>query len=205
MRVNCSSTSPKKGFYLVKLRQDARWRWIRGVWRNVISQPFACTRMRRSAGTISLSERLKPAALALRAGEQTLDEVALEREEHDQRHDELQERGRRDDVDVRPEGASCSRMATVSGCVEVSAKTSATSRSFHTHMNWKISSDAIAGIPSGRTTRRNTMSSPAPSIRAASSSSEGIPMKKLRSRKIANGRPKATWNSTTPGIVPNSP
>ena len=32
---------PKKGFNLVKLREDAWWRWIRGVWRNVISQPFA--------------------------------------------------------------------------------------------------------------------------------------------------------------------
>jgi hypothetical protein len=68
-----------------------------------------------------------------------------------------------------------------------------------------MSSDAIAGIPSGSTTRRNTISSPAPSIRAASRSSDGIPMKKFRSRKIANGKPKATWNSTTPGIVPNRP
>ena len=51
---------PKKGFHLVKLRQDARWRWIRGVlWRNVTSQPFACFRLRRSAGTNSLSQPSK--------------------------------------------------------------------------------------------------------------------------------------------------
>jgi hypothetical protein len=32
-----------------------------------------------------------------------------------------------------------------------------------------------------------------------------MPTKKLRSRKIANGNPKATWNSTTPAIEPNIP
>jgi hypothetical protein len=35
--------------------------------------------------------------------------------------------------------------------------------------------------------------SEAPSMRADSRMSLGIPMKKLRSRKIAKGRPKAVW------------
>ena len=43
-------------------------------------------------------------------------------------------------------------------------------------------------------TREKMRHSDAPSRRAASSSSFGIPMKKLRSRKIANGSPKAVWN-----------
>jgi hypothetical protein len=32
-----------------------------------------------------------------------------------------------------------------------------------------------------------------------------MPVKKLRSRNTANGSPNATWNSTTPAIVPNNP
>ena len=65
-----------------------------------------------------------------------------------------------------------------------------------------MASDAIAGQPIGSTTRRKMDTSPAPSIRAASSRSRGMPTKKLRSRKIANGRPNATWNSTTPVTLP---
>src|SRR5262245_191248 len=42
--------------------------------------------------------------------------------------------------------------ATVMGFVSFVEKISATSRSFHTHMNWKMASDAIAGRPSGRIT-----------------------------------------------------
>ena len=42
-------------------------------------------------------------------------------------------------------------------------------------------------------------------MRAASSSSRGMPAKKLRSRKIANGSPNATWNSTTPRMSPKMP
>ena len=52
-------------------------------------------------------------------------------------------------------------------------------------------SEAIAGPPSGSTTRVKSRISPAPSSRAASSSSRGISAKKFRSRKIANGSPKA--------------
>ena len=64
-----------------------------------------------------------------------------------------------------------------------------------------MASDAIAGQPIGSTTRRKTANSPAPSIRAASSRSRGMPMKKLRSRKMANGRPNATWKATTAGML----
>ena len=68
-----------------------------------------------------------------------------------------------------------------------------------------MASDAIAGTPSGSTTLEKIVHSLAPSSRAASSRSAGIPAKKLRRRNMANGRPKATWNSTTPGIRPYSP
>ena len=72
--------------------------------------------------------------------------------------------------------------------------------SFHIHRNWKIASEAIAGPPSGRIRRQKIVNSPAPSIRAASIRSRGIPMKKFRSRKMANGRPNAAWNSTRPSM-----
>ena len=51
----------------------------------------------------------------------------------------------------------------------------------------------------------NSRSSPAPSSRPASSSSRGISAKKFRSRKIANGSPKAVWKSTTPLMSPKIP
>ena len=101
-----------------------------------------------------------------------------------------------------PNCRSWLRMATVSGWCDESANTRPTSRSFQTHRNWKIASDAIAGSPIGSTTVRKTFSSDAPSMRAASSSSRGMPAKKFRSRKIANGRPNATWNRTTPRMSP---
>ena len=40
-------------------------------------------------------------------------------------------------------------------------------------------------------------------MRAASSSSAGIPTKKFRNRKIANGSPNAAWNRISPGMVSN--
>ena len=92
------------------------------------------------------------------------------------------------------------KIATVIGCV-LRAMVSATSRSFHVHRNWKIASDAIAGSPSGRISRRKMRASEAPSMRADSRMSLGIPMKKLRNRKIANGRPNAVWKSTRPSTV----
>ena len=48
-------------------------------------------------------------------------------------------------------------------------------------------------------------SSEAPSIRADSRMSFGIPMKKFRSRKIANGRPNAVWNRIRLATVSKMP
>ena len=42
-------------------------------------------------------------------------------------------------------------------------------------------------------------------MRAASIRSLGIPMKKLRSRKIANGSPKAVWKRISPRTVSKRP
>lgn len=91
------------------------------------------------------------------------------------------------------------------GWLPESENTSATSMSFHTHRNWKIPSEAMAGPPSGITTRANSRSSPAPSSRAASSSSRGISAKKFRSRNTANGSPYPTWKRTTPMMEPKMP
>ena len=52
-----------------------------------------------------------------------------------------------------PNSASWEKIATVIGCV-LRPNVSATSRSFHVHRNWKIASDAIAGRPSGRISRK---------------------------------------------------
>ncbi len=105
---------------------------------------------------------------------------------------------------LAPNWRSCVKIATVIGCV-LRAKVSATSRSFQVHRNWKMASEAIAGRLSGSTRRKKMPISEAPSMRAASSSSAGNPTKKLRSRKMANGRPKAVWNRMRPAIVSNSP
>ena len=71
--------------------------------------------------------------------------------------------------------------------------------------DWKIASDAIAGSPSGRISRRKIRNSEAPSIRADSSRSFGMPMKKFRNKKMANGSPNAVWNRTRPSTVSNRP
>src|ERR671935_209392 len=94
-----------------------------------------------------------------------------------------------------PNSVSWEKIATVIGCV-LRPKVSATIKSFHVQRNWKIASDAIAGSPSGRIRRRKMRNSDAPSIRADSRMSFGIPMKKFRKRKIAKGNPKAVWKST---------
>ncbi len=96
-------------------------------------------------------------------------------------------------------------IATVSGCDFESVKISAMSMSFQVQRNWKIASDAIAGVPSGSITVKKMRHSLAPSNRAASSSSPGTWVKKLRSRKIANGNPKAVWNRMTPSTDPKMP
>ena len=79
--------------------------------------------------------------------------------------------------------------------------TSPISRSFQTNSTWKMASAAIAGSPSGSTTRKNSLNSDAPSMRAASIRSLGIPAKKLRSRNTANGSANAVWNMISPGSV----
>lgn len=67
--------------------------------------------------------------------------------------------------------------ATVSGWEPLSAKSSATSMSFQTQRNWKMARLAIAGRPSGSTSREKIRHSLPPSIRAASSISRGISAK----------------------------
>ena len=105
---------------------------------------------------------------------------------------------------LAPNCRSCEKIATVIGCVS-RPNVSATSRSFQAQRNWKIASDAIAGSPSGRIRRRKIRISEAPSMRAASSSSFGIPMKKLRRRKMAKGSPNAVWKRTIARTVSKIP
>lgn len=100
---------------------------------------------------------------------------------------------------------SCDWIATVSGMDFELVKIRATSMSFHTHRNWKIAGDAMAGSPSGRTICPKVRHSLAPSMRADSRSSRGTCRKKLRSRNIANGSPRATWKRITPKTVPKIP
>ena len=96
---------------------------------------------------------------------------------------------------LAPNSRRLAKIATVIGCT-FWPKVSATIRSFQVQRNWKMASEAIAGSPSGRISRTKILSSEAPSIRADSMMSLGIPTKKLRSRKIANGSPNAAWKST---------
>src|ERR671932_1248828 len=69
---------------------------------------------------------------------------------------------------------------TVIGAVFGPENNSATSRSFQTHMNWKMAMAAMAGVVSGRMMRAKMPASPAPSMRPDSSSSYGMPDMKLR-------------------------
>ena len=52
-----------------------------------------------------------------------------------------------------PNSRSCPKIHTVIGCV-FWPNVSATMRSFHVQRNWKMASDAIAGSPRGRMSRR---------------------------------------------------
>ncbi len=71
----------------------------------------------------------------------------------------------------------CDWSSTVSGWAELSANSSATSMSFHTHRNWKMARLAMAGRPTGSTRRMKIRHSVPPSMRAASSISLGISAK----------------------------
>ena len=99
-----------------------------------------------------------------------------------------------------PNSRNWPKIQTVIGCV-FCPKVRATIRSFHVQRNWKIASEAIAGRPSGRMSRRKILISLAPSMRADSRMSFGKPMKKFRRRKIAKGRPNATWKRMMPNTV----
>ena len=108
------------------------------------------------------------------ACQQALHEVALEREEHASGiTSEMNEAGAMTSIDV-PNSRSWPKIQTVIGCV-FCPKVSATIRSFHVQRNWKIPSDAIAGRPSGRISRKKMRSSDAPSMRADSRMSFGKP------------------------------
>ena len=84
------------------------------------------------------------------------------------------------------------KIATVIGCVfgRTSARRAGRSTSRGTGRSRARRSPAARAAGSGA---RRSVISEAPSIRADSRMSFGIPMKKLRSRKIANGSPNAVW------------
>src|SRR5713226_9712762 len=84
-------------------------------------------------------------------------------------------------------------------------KIKATSRSFQTHINWKIPSDASAGTDNGRAMVQNVRQVEAPSTYADSIISLGSVAKKLRSRKTAKGRPKAVCAIQIATYVPVNP
>ena len=69
-------------------------------------------------------------------------------------------------------------------------KVSATRKSFHVHRNWKIASDAIAGRPSGRISRRKIVSSEAPSMRADSRMSFGMPDEEVAQQEDRERQPE---------------
>src|SRR5579884_2177319 len=84
-------------------------------------------------------------------------------------------------------------------------KMRATSRSFQTHINWKMASDASAGTDRGKMMIQNVRQVEAPSICADSMRSLGNAAKKLRSRKTAKGKPKAVCAIHTAKYVPVNP
>jgi hypothetical protein len=105
-------------------------------------------------------------------------------------------------VQPKPQVPAMSPRTAVSGRVaSPGAKVRPTRKSFHTHRNWKIAMDASAGVTSGRTTLRKICEWLAPSMRAASMTSEGSSRMKLCSRKIASGRPKIECAIQTCTIV----
>ena len=122
--------------------------------------------------------------------QQPAHEVALQAEEHDQRDDDRDECRGRQQLPVLASRADQLRQSLGDGatsCVPPE-KMRATSRSFHTQMNWKIANDASAGVASGSTMRKKICPCVAPSTFAASMTSAGISAMKLCSRKIASGR-----------------
>ena len=132
------------------------------------------------------------------AGEQTLDEVPLEGEEDRQRHGQRDERGRRDQLDVRAELAQL-REDRDRDRLRLAPERERDEQVVPRpeELEDRERGDRRAARAGG-SARRKIRISDAPSIRAASIRSFGMPMKKLRSRKIANGSPNAVWKSTSP-------
>ena len=64
---------------------------------------------------------------------------------------------------------------------------------------------AMAGRDSGSSTRQKNPNEPHPSMRAASSSSNGMLRKNGRKMTIESGSPKAACGRATPSRLPDSP
>ena len=135
-----------------------------------------------------------------RAGEQPLDEVALEREEHRERHDQRDERRGRDQVDVRAELAQV-REDRDGDRLHVLAERQRDDQVVPRPEELEDRERRDRRQPERQDQPQKILSSEAPSIRADSMMSFGIPTKKFRSRKIANGSPNATWKRTIPSTV----
>ena len=73
-------------------------------------------------------------------------------------------------------------------------------KSFQLAMSVSSVSTAISGLHSGSTTCRKMRMCPAPSMRAASMSSSGMPMKNCRARKMPKAA--AAPGRITPQYVP---
>ena len=137
------------------------------------------------------------------AGEQALDEVALEGEEDRQRDRERDERGRRDQLDVRAELAQLREdrdrdRLRVAGRRSARRAGRSTSRGTGRSRARRSPAGRAAGSAAGRSApRRRRRSAP------TRGGPRGIPMKKLRSRKIANGSPNAVWKRISPSTVSN--
>jgi hypothetical protein len=71
-------------------------------------------------------------------------------------------------------------------------------KSFHAERKAKMASAASTGCDSGRMIREKTCQGPAPSMRAASSSSRGIVRKNWRSRKTPNAKSMAASGTIRP-------
>ena len=140
-----------------------------------------------------------------RAGEQALHEVALEGEEHHQRDRQREERRRRDQLDVRAELAQLGEdrdrdRLRVAAEGQRDEQVVPRPQELEDRQRGDRRQARAAGSGAGRSaspTRRR--SAPPPGGRC------GIPMKKLRSRKIANGSPNAVWKRTRPSTVSNRP
>src|SRR5580704_7205779 len=80
--------------------------------------------------------------------------------------------------------------ATVTGCALGLGKMVTPKRkSFQMLVNWKMATTTKAGKANGNITKRKVRMTPAPSIRAASTSSSGILAKKFRKIREQMGRP----------------